>query len=326
MLTDDSDEKDAEVEPVTELFPWLNKHRTKQASADDEDGTEEEEDGDEAFTFGNKWSFEPQTSESESNPDALYAGSLSLFPQQQSNAEFLDLVKRLEAMSLMRAAATTTPTTKRPAMTTATTTETTRRPYRRPPTRKPVRSKPQATKVTSAAAVVSKKPTRTRKPPLFLFPPNTTTTTTSTPAPDTTRSTTTSSPPSLTRIHSPEQTAAAAASAPGAPPHNPHYMMGNFAGGDHPTHLEKQPATEAPSTFSMLSSTLANSAAPLAGLSAATLVYGAASMLPAWLPAALAGRKKRRKRRKRLDGETSDASNVFSVVERLVEKSLEQYG
>jgi len=37
------------------------------------------------------------------------------------------------------------------------------------------------------------------------------------------------------------------------------------------------------------------SAAPLAGLSAATIAYGAAAMMPLWLPAAL-GRKKRRRR------------------------------
>ena len=37
---------------------------------------------------------------------------------------------------------------------------------------------------------------------------------------------------------------------------------------------------------------MSEAAAPLAGLSAATLAYSAAAMLPVWLPAAL-GRKKR---------------------------------
>ena len=38
---------------------------------------------------------------------------------------------------------------------------------------------------------------------------------------------------------------------------------------------------------------LSEAAAPIAGLSAATLAYSAAAMLPVWLPAALAGRKKK---------------------------------
>ena len=38
---------------------------------------------------------------------------------------------------------------------------------------------------------------------------------------------------------------------------------------------------------------LGEAAAPIAGLSAATLAYSAAAMLPVWLPAALAGRKKK---------------------------------
>ncbi len=46
----------------------------------------------------------------------------------------------------------------------------------------------------------------------------------------------------------------------------------------------------------IVASALAQSAAPLAGLSAATLAYGAAAMLPVWLPFAL-GKKKRRRRR-----------------------------
>merc|ERR1712242_335151 len=38
---------------------------------------------------------------------------------------------------------------------------------------------------------------------------------------------------------------------------------------------------------------LSEAAAPIAGLSAATLAYSAAAMLPVWLPLALGGRKKR---------------------------------
>ena len=43
---------------------------------------------------------------------------------------------------------------------------------------------------------------------------------------------------------------------------------------------------------------LSEAAAPIAGLSAATLAYSAAAMLPVWLPAALAGRKRKRRIRK----------------------------
>lgn len=39
---------------------------------------------------------------------------------------------------------------------------------------------------------------------------------------------------------------------------------------------------------------LSEAAAPIAGLSAATLAYSAAAMLPVWLPAALAGRRRKR--------------------------------
>lgn len=45
----------------------------------------------------------------------------------------------------------------------------------------------------------------------------------------------------------------------------------------------------------IVASAIAQSAAPLAGLSAATIAYGAAAMLPVWLPLAL-GKRKRRKR------------------------------
>ena len=47
----------------------------------------------------------------------------------------------------------------------------------------------------------------------------------------------------------------------------------------------------------LVASALAQSAAPLAGLSAATLAYGAAAMLPVWLPLALGKRKRKRKKR-----------------------------
>ena len=43
----------------------------------------------------------------------------------------------------------------------------------------------------------------------------------------------------------------------------------------------------------VLSRILSEAAAPIAGLSAATLAYSAAAMLPVWLPAALAGRRRR---------------------------------
>ena len=52
--------------------------------------------------------------------------------------------------------------------------------------------------------------------------------------------------------------------------------------------------TPAPTAIEILTNVLSQSAAPLAGLSAASLAYGAAAMLPLWLPLALG--KKRRKR------------------------------
>jgi len=51
-----------------------------------------------------------------------------------------------------------------------------------------------------------------------------------------------------------------------------------------------------PSAVSVLKNVLSQSAAPLAGLSAASLVYGAAALLPLWLPLALGKKKKRKKR------------------------------
>ena len=48
-----------------------------------------------------------------------------------------------------------------------------------------------------------------------------------------------------------------------------------------------------------LQNAVTNSAAPLAGFSAATLAYGAAALLPVWLPLALGKKKRRRRRRKK---------------------------
>jgi len=53
--------------------------------------------------------------------------------------------------------------------------------------------------------------------------------------------------------------------------------------------------TSAPTAVEIFAKVISQSAAPLAGLSAASLAYGAAAMLPLWLPLALG--KKRRKRR-----------------------------
>lgn len=70
------------------------------------------------------------------------------------------------------------------------------------------------------------------------------------------------------------------------------------------TTLRTTTTTTAPSTTTTTTTTtertpetiltklMSEAAAPLAGLSAATLAYSAAAMLPVWLPAAL-GRKKR---------------------------------
>jgi hypothetical protein len=55
--------------------------------------------------------------------------------------------------------------------------------------------------------------------------------------------------------------------------------------------------TLAPTAIEILTNVLSQSAAPLAGLSAASLAYGAAAMLPLWLPLALGKKKRRRKKR-----------------------------
>merc|ERR1712218_584649 len=46
----------------------------------------------------------------------------------------------------------------------------------------------------------------------------------------------------------------------------------------------------------LVATALSQSAAPLAGLSAATIAYGAAAMLPVWLPLALVKKRKRKRR------------------------------
>ena len=62
----------------------------------------------------------------------------------------------------------------------------------------------------------------------------------------------------------------------------------------------------------LLTRLLSESAAPLAGLSAATIAYGAAAMLPIWLPAAL-GKKKRRRKRQSED-ENMSAVDTFEAI------------
>ena len=64
---------------------------------------------------------------------------------------------------------------------------------------------------------------------------------------------------------------------------------------------------------------LSESAAPLAGLSAATIAYGAAAMLPVWLPAAL-GRKKRRRR----DLFNKKEIETKSTLTKLILKSIQE--
>merc|ERR1712107_597285 len=83
--------------------------------------------------------------------------------------------------------------------------------------------------------------------------------------------------------------------------------------------------TVAPSTVSQkkslgefLATALAQSAAPLAGLSAATIAYGAAAMLPVWLPLALG--KKRRKRRRRRQAHTMHAFSNLNSLHKLTHK------
>ena len=59
------------------------------------------------------------------------------------------------------------------------------------------------------------------------------------------------------------------------------------------TTTQKPTTTTDGSPTGVITRLLSEAAAPIAGLSAATLAYSAAAMLPVWLPLALAGRKKR---------------------------------
>ena len=72
------------------------------------------------------------------------------------------------------------------------------------------------------------------------------------------------------------------------------------------------PNDKVPKTLGeLVASALAQSAAPLAGLSAATIAYGAAAMLPVWLPLAL-GKKKKKRRKKRSSSSPSFHHQKFA--------------
>merc|ERR1711879_620130 len=72
------------------------------------------------------------------------------------------------------------------------------------------------------------------------------------------------------------------------------------------------PNDKVPKTLGeLVASALAQSAAPLAGLSAATIAYGAAAMLPVWLPLALGKKKKKRRKKKRSAAAATLSSIVF---------------
>ena len=66
----------------------------------------------------------------------------------------------------------------------------------------------------------------------------------------------------------------------------------------------------------ILTKLMSEAAAPLAGLSAATLAYSAAAMLPVWLPAAL-GRKKRSTQEGREEAELRQQSRIFRALQQL---------
>jgi hypothetical protein len=218
------DEKEG-PERIEELL-WKIKNTEETGDKDEEsnkgqeDQTEEVSDLDD-FDFGDKWSYKP-LSLPDARPESLYVGSLSLFPKQQSNAEFLDLVKRLEAMSLVRAPATTT---------TSTTTTTT----------------PSPVRAASSGGITR---------PIFSFKTH----------PHLTRKQNTDAPAIVTTTTR------------------------------RPNRFIKHVTTQSPSPFSVLSTTISNSAAPLAGISAATLVHAAATFLPSWM----GGKKKRRRKRRSL--------------------------
>ena len=72
---------------------------------------------------------------------------------------------------------------------------------------------------------------------------------------------------------------------------------------------------QSPKTFGeLVASALSQSAAPLAGLSAATIAYGAAAMLPVWLPLAL-GKKRKRKRRSAFKKNRENAADTLSSLQ-----------
>ena len=64
----------------------------------------------------------------------------------------------------------------------------------------------------------------------------------------------------------------------------------------------------------ILTKLLSEAAAPLAGLSAATLAYSAAAMLPVWLPAAL-GRKRRSAEEKNIEEELRRQSRILRALQ-----------
>ena len=76
------------------------------------------------------------------------------------------------------------------------------------------------------------------------------------------------------------------------------------------TELTTTTTTTDGSASGVITRLLSEAAAPIAGLSAATLAYSAAAMLPVWLPAALAGRK-----RKSFDVNSDDLQNIQNFLE-----------
>merc|ERR1711902_325633 len=77
------------------------------------------------------------------------------------------------------------------------------------------------------------------------------------------------------------------------------------------TELTTTSTTTDGSPSGVITRLLSEAAAPIAGLSAATLAYSAAAMLPVWLPAALAGRK-----RKSFDVSSDDLQNIQNFIEK----------
>ena len=210
-------------------------------------GEEEDKKDGEEFDFEkDKWSFE---SLKDTKPEEVFEGSLSLFPEKQSNAEFLDLVRKLEAMSLMRA----TTTTKRP------TRRTTKRPRRK-------QAKPNTSVRPKEKQQQQQEQQQQEQGPLFY--------------------------PLLYQKHSNKQRETSTSTPTEKLPDKSEYW--------------RTTTTEAPSPFNKFSERIGNSAAPLAGLSAATLVYGAASVLPA-----LFGKRRRRRRRRGVEHRPPQYDNPF---------------